>query len=94
VRHGENKRTRSERRLDILVGTIAGNCSNAGAIHLRHRIGEAIVHYAIGSAGWGKDKGEKVSSKAETEMVMFLFLARTTRGVTGEAWKRRRGGCR
>lgn len=79
--------------MGVLVGTIASYCSDAGAIHLRHRIGEAVVHYAIGRAG-GKKRGKEVSSKAEIEMVMFLFSARTARGVTGEAWKWRRGGCR
>ena len=36
---------------DVLVGTIASDRSDAGAIHLRHRFGQAIAHYAIGSAG-------------------------------------------
>jgi hypothetical protein len=45
--------------LGVLVCAITGDCCDAGAIHLRYRIGKAVGYYVIGSAGMGGNKKEK-----------------------------------
>lgn len=66
-----------EKVLGVLVGAIAGNCSDASAIHLRHRVGQAVGHYAIGSAGveTKRKKCQLEGREIEMVLVMSLFLA-------------------
>ena len=59
--------------MGVLVGTIASYCSDAGAIHLRHRISEAVVHYAIGSAGGEKKGGEGQLEGGDRNGYVFVF---------------------
>ena len=73
-----------EKALDVLVGAIAGDCSDAGAIHLRNRFSKAVGHYAIGCAEIiiiiKRKKKKKRSARVHIDGNGYaLFLAETYR---------------
>jgi hypothetical protein len=84
--------------LCVLVGAIAGNCSDARAIHLCHRVGQAVGHYVIRSATKIRKKmsarGQKDRDGRGYVFVFWLGMKRTACGVSREAWVWCRGGRR
>ncbi len=50
-------------RGDVLVGAVTSDCGDAGAVHLRDRVGQAVGHYAIDGKRGSKKQPKKQTKK-------------------------------